>query len=688
MQFLYPNFLWGLLAIGVPVFIHLLQMRRPQRVLFTNTGFIKAVELTTVRRRRLQELLVLLLRVLAVVFLIVAFCQPFITAKENNSSLGSQAVGVVIDNTPSMRAPALQQGSLLQQAVVGAQALGRAYGDTKQFQLLAHKGGKLTSAVYKTKLNEMQATSGEIAWDKPTVYQNSLGTTAQPLYIFSDFQKSVAGSAFLKKLPASSVVLVPQIGRRVSNVYVDSVWLDDAFVRTRTNLGLHVRLRNGGAEPIADCPVKVLVGQRQAAAFRVSIEPAQTHTTVVQVQLPDATLALGRVITEDASVTFDNTYYFTLQPATTIRILEIGSAPLAQQAYANEALFAYSFAKPQELNYNKLQQADLVLVSELLQMDSGLRQALAQVTKRGGSVVVVPAGKNLNRESYHQLFRALGLGGEQWTSQTSSSLILQEVALPNKNTPFFKDVFGAQPRQVAMPQAAPVLSWRQNGTDVLRLRDGDSYLTEFRSDKGKVFVFAAPFEPAYSDFVAHALFVPILYRLAMLSYDSNQQLAYRLTAPSVSLAVPRVGNSQLPRFEEKAAVRLVRDSAVFVPTQRLQGGELQFSIPAEMTTPGFYKVQQQGKTIATLAFNADRHESELATYSVAELRELIGPNQPNVRVLDGGQPEAVARYQAEQTGHPLWRYCLLLALACLFAEGMLLRFGRPKSTAGQATVVA
>jgi hypothetical protein len=230
------------------------------------------------------------------------------------------------------------------------------------------------------------------------------------------------------------VVLVPQIGRRVSNIYVDSVWLDDAFVRTRTNLGLHVRLQNGGAEPITDCPVKVLVGQRQAAAFRVSIEPAQTHTTVVQVQLPDATLALGRVITEDASVTFDNTYYFTLQPATTIRILEIGSAPLAQQAYANEALFAYSFMKPQELNYNKLQQADLVLVSELLQIDSGLQQALAQVTKRGGSVVVVPAGKNLDRKSYHQLFRALGLGGEQWTSQTSSSLVLQEVALPNKNT--------------------------------------------------------------------------------------------------------------------------------------------------------------------------------------------------------------------------------------------------------------
>jgi hypothetical protein len=305
-----------------------------------------------------------------------------------------------------------------------------------------------------------------------------------------------------------------------------------------------------------------------------------------------------------------------------------------------------------------------------------------QVTKHGGSVVIVPAGKMIGRESYHQLFKSLGLGGEQW-STVAGSPMMQEVAIPSRNTPFFKDVFGAQPRQVTMPQAAPVVNWGRNGTDILQLRDGDSYLTEFQSNSGKVFVFAAPFDRAYSDFSAHALFVPVLYRLAMLSYDSNQQAAYRLTAPSVSLVVPRGENSAT-----EASIRLVQDSAVFVPTQRTQGAEMQLSIPTEMHLPGFYEVQQQGKVLTTLAFNADRHESELATYSVAELRALIGPNQPNVRVLDGGQPEAVARYQAEQTGQPLWRYCLLLALACLLVEGLLLRFGRPKPTVMQSAVAA
>ena len=687
MQFLNPIFLWGLTLVTIPIFIHLLQLRRPQRVLFTNTGFIRAIELTTVRHRRLQELLVLLARVLAVALLVLVFCQPFIPAENKSQSVG-QSVAILIDDSPSMQAPALQQGTLLQEAIISAQRLGRAYGNSGRFQLLKQRGGKLSEAAYKAKLYELQFLVGKTAWDNVSAYQGFTTTDEQPLYIFSDFQKSVDGSAFLKNLPTyNNVVLVPQIGRSVGNIYVDSVWLDDAFVRARVNLGLHIRLRNGGTEPVADFPVKVLVGQQQVAAFRMSVASGQAVTTVIQIQVPNTKLALGRIMTEDTPVTIDNTYYFTLQPTTSIRVLEIGNEPLAQQAYANEPLFTYSFTKPQQLNYGKLQQANLVLVSELLQIDGGLRQALVQVTKRGGSVVVVPAGKMLGRESYHQLFRALGLGGEQWNDAAAGSPVMQEVALPNRNTPFFKDVFGAQPRQVVMPQAAAVVSWGRNGTDILRLRDGDSYLTEFQSSTGKVFVFSAPFDRTYSDFAAHALFVPVLYRLAMLSYDSNQQLAYRLTAPSVSLVVPGAENGQTDVREERS-IRLVRDSAVFVPTQRAQGTEVQLTIPTEMSSPGFYDVQQQDKVLATLAFNADRHESELVTYSVAELRALIGPNHPNVRVLDGGQPEAIASYRAEQTGQPLWRYCLLLALVCLLAEGLLLRFGRPKPTAMQPAVAA
>jgi hypothetical protein len=687
MQLLYPGFLWGLLAVSIPVAIHLLQLRRPQRVLFTNTGFIREVELTTMRRRRLQELLVLLTRVLAVVLLAIMFCQPFIPAQRNVAATEvSSAVEVLVDNSPSMRVQSESQGDLLQSAIIGAQALGKSYGVNGRFELLNQRSSVLTEAAYAAQLANIPAAKGRASWGGTAVSRVLSGRSKQPLYIFSDFQKSEGGISLLKQSARDKkIVLVPQVARPAGDVYVDSVWVEDAFVRTHANVGLHVRLKNGGSEAVTDCPVKVLLGEKQVAAFRTTLGGGQTSTTLVQLQLSDTNLALGRVVTDDTPITSDNTFYFTLQPTTTIRVMEIGAEPVAKQAYSNEPLFAYSFAKPQEVNYSQLRRANLVLLDELLQVNAGLRQALVEVVRQGGSVVVVPTSKVAARESYNQFFRALGVGGEQWNTQANGQPAWQSIAMPSKQNPFFKDVFGVQPRQVVMPQAAPVLSWGRNGTDILRLQDGDSYLTQFESGNGKLYVFASPLTKEYSDFTAHALFVPVLYRLAILSYHDDQRLAYRLTTPTVAVTLPVAQVAQASK--EHAGFQLVQDSAVFVPTQRVQGQELRLDVPAEMTKPGFYEVSQQNKPVVTLAFNADRRESELAAYSAAELRELVGANNPNIYVLENGaKPEVLTRYRAEQTGQPLWRYCLVLALICLLAEALLLRFGRAKASVRQPAV--
>ena len=44
MQFLYPSFLWTLLALAIPIIIHLFYFRRFKRVYFTNVKFLKEVK--------------------------------------------------------------------------------------------------------------------------------------------------------------------------------------------------------------------------------------------------------------------------------------------------------------------------------------------------------------------------------------------------------------------------------------------------------------------------------------------------------------------------------------------------------------------------------------------------------------------------------------------------------------------
>ncbi|MGY3087888.1 hypothetical protein ACVWYF_000914 [Hymenobacter sp. UYAg731] len=613
--------------------------------------------------------------------LVLIFCQPFIPAKEKMNATG---VDVLVDNSFSMQLSDAAYGSLLGKAVGEARQLSE--NAASHLRLLNAGPGLLAKAAYNDKLNEIRPTAKAVFISKYVVGEAS--GNANSVYLFSDFQKTAFSVNMLKKLTTEKeIVLVPLIGQRVGNVYVDSIWVDDAFLRVRTNVGMHMRLRNGGSIAVTNCPVKVFLGNRQVASFRVTVGPGQAVASVVQVQLLDEQLALGRVVTEDAPVIFDNTFYFTLQPAAVIRVLEIGTEPVARQVYANEPLFNYSFSKSQNVDYGLMRQANLVLMNEVTALDAGLRDGLRAVVKRGGSVVVVPAAATTARVSYQQLFRDLGLGAVQW-EEARATPELREVAMPGAQEPFFRDVFGAQPRTVTMPRVAPVLHWSRTGTDILRLRDGESYLADFASGAGQVYVFSAPFAKEYSDFTAQALFVPVMYRMAMFSYKNEQLPAYKLTQEALSLHVPAAAESA-GQPADAANLKLVKDSLTLIPGQWMVGRETRLELPADMDAAGFYQVQRQGKVLTTLAFNQDKRESELAAYSADELRQLVGPNRPNVRIVEDGNAGAgLAKFRDEQTGTPLWRYFLALALLALLAEALLVRFGKRAVATKRVAVAA
>lgn len=681
MQLLFPVFLIGLLAVMIPIIIHLLQLRKPQRVSFTNTEFIKQLDLIVARQQRLKQLLLLALRALAITFLVFAFCQPFIPAQKVSAGNLRSGVQVLIDTSPSMQVTTQNNETLFQAAIAQAQGLEKSAGAQMSTSLLNSitKNRTLTNTIYRNELQTLKMTG------RPTnlseIINNKSKNKLEPiskLYVFSDFQKSGASTKLISALGTTrETVLVPEIGKQVANVFVDSIWFNEAFVRVRTNVGLHIRVRNGGQKSAVNCPVKVFLGPQQVAAFQISVAAGQSVVSTVQVQVADRALALGRVVTEDKPATFDNTYYFTLQPASQIRIVEVGPEPIAQRLYSNEPAFSYAYNRPDEINYGLLKAANLVVVREVPQVAAGLQEALREVMKRGGSVVVVPAAAESSRISYQQLFRALGVGNTQWQAATAAPE-LREVAMPSAQNPFFQDVFGAQQRQATMPRATPVLRWARTDDDILKFRDGDSYLAGFRVGTGRAYIFSAPFETRYSDFASHALFVPVLYRLAMLSYRNDQLPAYRLTQPALTLTVPEGG-----RQADEARYQLIKDSLTLIPGQRTQGQELRLEIPTDLAEPGFYQLRRQGQLITTLAFNQDKRESELAAYSVADLRRLL-VGHPNVHVLEGDDDMsgAVAHYQAQQMGQPLWRYCLVAALACLLAEALLLRWGRRSSAVG------
>ena len=87
MNFVYPAFLYALSLIAIPIIIHLFNFRRYRTVYFTNVKFLKEIKEETAVQSRLKHWLVLISRILAIIFLVLAFAQPIIPLKESNADI-------------------------------------------------------------------------------------------------------------------------------------------------------------------------------------------------------------------------------------------------------------------------------------------------------------------------------------------------------------------------------------------------------------------------------------------------------------------------------------------------------------------------------------------------------------------------------------------------------------------------
>ena len=196
MQFVYPVFLFGLIAISIPVIIHLFNFRRFRKVVFTNIRFLKEIKQQSQKHRNIKHLIVLLTRILAISSLVFAFAQPYIPLQNSKKTVGQKNVSIFIDNSFSMNA-VYEKGSLFETAKNKAREIVSAFAESDRFQLLTNQfGGSFdrfyTKEEFLQKLDETEIESGsktlENVLSKQTNFllNNSNGNNYS--YIISDFQ--------------------------------------------------------------------------------------------------------------------------------------------------------------------------------------------------------------------------------------------------------------------------------------------------------------------------------------------------------------------------------------------------------------------------------------------------------------------------------------------------------------------
>ena len=687
MQFLYPGVLWGLLALGIPLLIHLFNFRKTKKVFFTNVAFLKKVDTETSSFRKLKQWVIMAARMLFIACLVLAFAQPFLPAKNQNGIGYGGVTGLYLDNSLSMQ-NTVDNKRFIDLAIGKIDQLLTLFKNQQNLQFGTNDfAGEDQFVQGATKLRERLA---EVRFAvKPRTIaavfnrQFNLAEKIHPgaqnsFFLFSDFQKSTTGNLQdLKPNENQKVFLVPVQGEETHNVYVDSIWLSTPFVREMQNTTLNVRVFNSGNTALEKLPITLSIDGKQASATAVAIGANSYADARFNFAVNSKGEHRGTVTFDDQPVTFDNEGYFVFTASPAIRILHLyqerNQANYLGKLYANDSLFQYAAYPAGSVDPERIKQADLIILEGVRLIDANLQLSLTEAMKAGGSVVLIPAS-NPDQASYTQLVNAVGIHTLS-TLENQSKMALSE---PDKRSPFYGDVFeqSSLGQLLNLPEEQIVMKWAGVYTRLLGLRNGNDFLTVSAIGAGKLYVQAAPLLKAFGNFGEHALFVPTYFKIASLS-AKPQQLAYAFSGGTI--AVPMKDATQNTIFE------LRNGDFSFIPIQRVQGDKLLIELPAgdeiangQELQSGFYELVNDGKVKKTIALNHDSDESQMEVYSPDELRELVKGSE-NIEVYDSIlDNDFVDTFASQNIGKDLWRYFIYAALFFLLLEILLVRFWFPK----------
>jgi hypothetical protein len=664
MTFLYPSFLWALTALSIPVLIHLFNFRRTTRIFFSNNRFLRQVKEVTTAKRRLKHYLILASRLLFLLFLIAAFAQPVIPAKDQLSA--EKNIVLYLDNSQSMSAQMPDKTPALDAALNFSRSLVDLFPPDTRYKILTNDFAPFSNT-FKTKteaqdiLAQVRTSSVSRSMEeiKNRLQQGGDNRSGEFFWI-SDFQKSTAGQIPTEWDSASRWHLVPITFAQAPNIFVDSAYLQNPFAAGGEKNVLTVNVRNDGEEEVDQLNLKLSINGIQTGTATISIPPgAVTETSF---DLTTGLTGLNRAVVSfnDFPVSFDNEFYLALNFTSKISIVEIkpGSETTpVERVFGNRQVFNFRSFSVANFNYSLLSQADLVVVNGLDRIDAALNLSLQNYVSESGTLLLIP-GTNPDVASLQQL------SGNSLASVITVKTGLQDLERPDFNNPFFENVFEERSVSLAMPKAVPVFRWGADRSSILRFKNDEPFLSRFDRG-GQLYLMSTPLNLSFTDFHNHALFVPVMYRIAGSSRKNDARLYYTLRENFITLKL-----DSLPGEEP---LKLVGAQEI-VPAQRVVNEQIFLEIPKFSIDQGFYRVVALRDSVGLIAFNLDKAESLLAQFSGEDVKNQMG-NDPNISIFEAGSAEAFSNeIKARYLGKPLWKYALMISLLFLLIEVLLIRF--------------
>ena len=707
MIFLNPLFLVGLGAAAIPIIIHLLNLRKVRTIEFSTISFLKELQRTQIRRIKLRQLILLILRTLLIIFIVLAFSRPAI--QTGGGVIGGDAnstVAILLDNSVSMDVYS-EYGNVFRQASDHALETIDLLADGDNIILLRQSDlpdattmtatpdrSRIRQIINETEPHPVHRTFNRGIEQAHTLLQESPHLNRE-LYIITDMQAShwINDDTDVVQLFDDSyrAFVIPVHVDQFDNAGIYDISFRSSLFEAGKPVTLDVEIRNYGERDFDNHLASVYLDGQRVAQKAIDIQAESASVVEFTITPEQPGIIEGYIELEDDALEIDNRYYFTIAIPEQLNVLLVAPSQndiryiqtaLAARGGENDNASAVrtNFVRADNLAAEDLSEYQSVIAVNVPSFSDAQADRIVRYVEQGGGFILFP-GDNINIQNYNrgllsklQLPDIQNISGPQ--EEQAGALLFDQV---DYDHPIFQDIFEERLRErtvteerIESPRIRRSLetgSLQTADSPVITLTDGQGFLISGHRQNGTVLMYGIHPGMQWSDFPVRGIFVPLIHRSLLYASAVDHDNDRFIAGDNVTVSIPA---TEAGIQADHILVTPDGMESRIQPQHLAAAGALQFSFDTVDQT-GLYKIQRNGITVRAFAVNVHPGEStgERVTHNMVEER-LGNFGLEHVHFIEQDD-DLAAIVQESRYGRELWKLFALLAFLMALLETVVAR---------------
>ncbi len=683
MTFLNPAILIGLLAATIPVIIHLLNLKKLKNVEFSTLMFLKELQKNKIRKIKIKQWLLLLLRVLIIIFIVLSFARPTLQGLSiaGVTSAAKTTSIFLIDNSFSMSVID-QKGSFINQAKDITEKIISLHqdGDEVFVNFIAADSVSTLNLNSPDFLNSMKAS--DISFLKPDIKQNLISAAVlinksknfnREIFLLSDFQKNLFPSEqekndfselFNERIKIYSLHFKKD---DIFNLSIDDAKPENQIIQKGSTLSFIVTVTNHSQQNLQNRVLSLFINEKRVAQKSFNISANETQKINIETTLySDGQINIHAELESD-DIQYDNYYYMVINVPDKISVLILrneNSNPdflkLALQTLPNEKIIVEE-KDPLQSTFIQLNSYDvIILVSDYYENLAQLKNYIEQ----GGSLIIIPSGR-INYNNFNSLINNLGFGKFDSFISNANKVSLQFDRVDYEH-PVFKDLFSNnQQKKIDSPIITQFLkNSALTGVPIITLSDNSGFLIENKIGKGKAFLFNSAFNTEWSDFPVKSVFAPLVVK-SVFYLSQKDFSSYQLNAgDEFTFEISKINS---PRI----IIKRPDGTEDYFQLNEISSQILRYK---KTNLAGVYNIVSNDKIITGFSVNHHKSESKQEYLSTKDFEKFLeGFNFKGQLIEIKPNENPIESINQSRFGTELWKLFVLLAIITAIVEMIISR---------------